>query len=241
MPNNIKNRIEIIGTEEQVKSVVERFSTYYESKQYADCNGSLTFKHSETENYGWLNQNTNIFTLPDRVIQTIGVPDGYVPHMKKEWTRFPDFEKVIIPPNDKAYKDLPSQEIARNSPNWWYTWNVENWGTKWNAYSCEKIAENIFDFETAWRGVPYLVHQIAQNTPDIKIIYKYASEDTGYNVGLYVFDGVTYIKTVIYNGSKEAYDLAFELRPEDKQNYVLVGESYEFKDHGDVTQKNLLV
>lgn len=230
MPNHIKNRIEIIGTEEQVKSVVEKFSTFYESKQHTAYDDSLIFEHCETGKYGWLDQNTNTFTLSDRKTQTIGVPEGYIPHMGKEWTRFPDFEKVIIPPNDPAYKDLPSQEIAKNSPNWWYNWNVKNWGTKWNAYSCKKISENVFTFETAWSGVPELIHQIAKNTPDIKIIYKYADEDTGYNVGSYVFEGVTYIKTVIDNGTKEAYDIAFELRPECKESYVLVGETYEYNE-----------
>ncbi len=230
MPNHIKNRIEILGTKEQVKSIVEKYSTFYESKQHTNYDGFLTFEHQETGDCGWLNPENNIFTFSDGETQNDGIPKLYIPLMKKEWTRFPDFEKVIIPPNDPAYNDLPSQLIAKNSPNWWYNWNVKNWGTKWNAYSCERIEENIYHFETAWSGVPDLIHKIAKNNPNIQIVYKYADEVTGYNVGLYLFKGATYIKTVIEDGSKEAYDIAFELRPDIKENYVLVEDKYEYKD-----------
>lgn len=65
-----------------------------------------------------------------------------------------DFAKIIPPPNSKAYKDLPDQETAKKSPDWWYNWNCEHWGTKWNSYHGKIIQQSkykiVCQFDTAW-------------------------------------------------------------------------------------------
>lgn len=110
----------------------------------------------------------------------------------------------------------------------WYDWSVENWGTKWNAYSCEKVSPNIYDFETAWSGVPDLIELLSKKNPDVRILYKYSDEDTGSNCGIGEYLNGRIEFNQFESQSKEAYELAFELRPDRKENYHLVGDKYEY-------------
>jgi len=110
----------------------------------------------------------------------------------------------------------------------WYDWHIKNWGTKWNSYSCKKESDNVFTFETAWAGVPELIELISKEFPTVKFIYEYSDEDTGSNCGIVVYEKGVCLPTVLENGSKEAYELAFKLRPEYKADYKLVGNEYEY-------------
>lgn len=65
----------------------------------------------------------------------------------------------------------------------WYEWSYENWGTKWNAHETERVAENIFTFETAWNGATPIFNKLAQK--GVEFIYGWSDRDnTGYNFGL---------------------------------------------------------
>ncbi len=270
MPNYIKNRIELIGSPEAVRLLVESHSTFFPSVQHTSYDGKLTFKNGSA--IGWLNEKTNEFER--RETETvIGVPDGYTPYMEAEWTRFPDFSKIIPIPEDlniassslgeagmshlygistfmgkfedaKRFAMMSEENKAEaielgkkyksNLDKYgfttWYEWSIDKWGTKWNASSCEKISDNLFDFETAWSGVPELI-RIMSSKFNGKILYKYSDEDTGCNVGVFEFDkGNILSKNIPVNQSVEAYNLAFELRPDYKENYKLVGDTYEYID-----------
>ncbi len=110
----------------------------------------------------------------------------------------------------------------------WYEWSIENWGTKWNSSECEKVSESVYDFQTAWSGVSGLIEKMSKAFPTVKILYKYSDEDTGHNcgVGEYLNGEVSFRK--LEGGSKESYEMAFELRPDRKEDYKLVGETYEY-------------
>lgn len=110
----------------------------------------------------------------------------------------------------------------------WYEWSNAKWGTKWNASECASIGNNIFEFQTAWSGVPDLIEIIASKYQSIKIIYEYADEDTGSNTGRYDFFNGQVIETKIENGSREAYEMAFKLRPDSKQYYKLINNKYKY-------------
>lgn len=142
--------------------------------------------------------------------------------------------KEMSPQHQREAVDLAikyQDNIEKYGHATWYDWSIENWGTKWNCYSCEKIADNIFDFETAWSGVPNMIAKISNQFPSIKLIYKYSDEDTGSNCGIGTFvNGESSDFAELKNQSKEAYDLAFELRPDRKENYKLVGSSYEYSE-----------
>ena len=110
----------------------------------------------------------------------------------------------------------------------WYSWSVENWGTKWNSSECEKISDTVFDFVTAWSGVPQLIEKMSLEFPDVKISYEYSDEDTGANcgVGTYLNGEVEFKR--LESQSTEAYELAFKLRSDRKEDYQLVDGKYEY-------------
>lgn len=115
----------------------------------------------------------------------------------------------------------------------WYEWSCANWGTKWNACETRRPEPNIFMFETAWSPVIDLVAKIANKFPDVRIEYCWADEDTGSNTGFITFsDGEEY-NELYEDGSDEAYELAFELRPELKEMYIHTDEGYEYSEECD--------
>lgn len=234
MPNHVRNRIELKGDQKLIDLLVKEIRTTYPEKQGVSYSGDLTYSKIGGEHeYGWLNVKTNIFTIKNNNDKIVGVPEGYEPHMEKGWSRFPDFEKIVSPPNDDAYNDKPNQEIARLSPNWWNTWNIENWGTKWNCYDCEKESENVYLFDTAWSGVKELIHKMSLKHPLIEIFYQYSCEDTGYNCGELTYGNGVVMEKHIENGSVQAYELAFKLRPDNKEYYKLVDGNYVYNEDED--------
>lgn len=116
----------------------------------------------------------------------------------------------------------------------WYSWSIENWGTKWNASECSRPAHNVFEFETAWSGVKELIKKMAEEFPGLEITYKWSDEDTGSNCGKVIFYDGKIKETSIENQSKEAFELAFELRPHYKKYYVFNGTTYEYKEEDEL-------
>lgn len=113
---------------------------------------------------------------------------------------------------------------------YWYDYQNEKWGTKWNAYSCEKLSENTFMFETAWSNVIDIILE-ASKSFNGTIVYVYADEDTGQNCGSYLISGGIVLTDYIpCGGSKDAYEIAFDLRPHQREYYVLVDDNYQYKD-----------
>ena len=136
--------------------------------------------------------------------------------------------QTLIPMDEKLL------EISGISDNYevqgWYEWRLENWGTKWGTYSHEREAENIFVFETAWSAIPNLVRILAESYSDFKFIYEYADEDTGHNVGYYEYFRGVILTQDLPSGSKQAYELAFKLRPYNRDSYKLVGGNYQYDE-----------
>ncbi|MFA5299689.1 MAG: hypothetical protein WC389_16010 [Lutibacter sp.] len=273
MPNYIKNRIEILGSEKQVNKVTARFSTHFEREPHKANDGRLIYESKDT--FGWLDEATGEFE--ERGKQKVkGIPDGFEQDFIEAWIRFPDFEKIISMPeslhvisgsngdmgysimsgkSENCFMDMteffrrfyrmPMAEridvvetgiiYAKNVMNYghktWYEWSIENWGTKWNSSDCKKVNENTFEFDTAWSGVPKLIELMSKEFPDIEINYEYSDEDTGNNCASYKFlNGKVIEKIEPEGGSKEAYELAFKLRPERAGDYKLVGDTYKYVD-----------
>lgn len=235
MPNHIKNRIEIKASKEQLKEVFDRFNTHVPAKLKRSYDEKIIcIKGDESGDWsvGWFDEKTGLFSQRNQA-DVIGLPDGFNFEINEAFDVFPDFEKVIPPPDCDEYKDLPSQEVARKSPNWWYTWNIENWGTKWSGYSFEKISDNVFTFNTAWNSCPLIIEKISKEFPEIEIIYEYSDEDFGYNVGEMLFKNGCVYENIPEVGSLEAYEIGFKVRPDYKKYYKLVGESYEYVESED--------
>lgn len=119
--------------------------------------------------------------------------------------------------------------------NCWYEWNKKNWGTKWNAFNQtnEEKSPDTICFETANNGVPNLIKKIAWIFPNVELQYEFADEELGCNVGRYNFKDTEIEDNSPESRSKDAYELAFELKDinlldygyiydETEQNYVCV-------------------
>lgn len=230
MPNHVKNRLVIFGTNDQVEEVFKKYNTHLEAQLSLTHNGDIVcFK--EDGSVGWFNKSTGIFTTRENRDGVIGLPDGYKFRISPAKDIFPDFDKIIPHPRCDEYNDLPSQSVARNSPNWWMTWNRKYWGTKWGGYSYEQLKFGAYTFETAWNGVPDLMLELSKQNPELEFEYTYSDEDSGYNVGKYQFKaGEVLMALEPDGGTKEAYDICFELKPYEKEYYKLVGETYEYID-----------
>lgn len=100
MPNHIKNRLTFSGDQSKINELVAQLSTFYPSEQTTSFDGGLTFKN-EAGNYGWLKD--GVFSYREgkeiKIADSLDKMDGYTPNMEDEWTRFPDFEKVVPRPD----------------------------------------------------------------------------------------------------------------------------------------------
>lgn len=279
MPNNVKNRLVIIGTDEAVKDAIEKLSTHYPETPRKSYDGDIVYMHSGTEEYGWYNEKKDEFRrrTDGGMKTTKGIPEGFEVEMQEAWTRFPDFNHILPMPeslnitadghvsalddnygfckNDLLLDSLNSvkkyveaqedkekgeetlknfvtavENYLRYGHGTWYGWAPANWGTKWNAYSCEKVNDNTFTFETAWNGVPDLMQKMSKVCPNVTFEYAWSDEDTGNNCGLATFKAGLADVNKLENGSNEAYDLAFELRPHYKEYYELVDGEYQSKE-----------
>jgi len=141
--------------------------------------------------------------------------------------------KHEINPEDEMQFERACKAFEETGFCYWYDYNIHKWGTKWNAYSCEKLSENVYDFDTAWSRVLEIIIEISKSF-DGQIAYAYSDEDTGHNVGSFlVASGIVISEFVPSGGTTHAYELAFELRPESKDYYQLIDGKYVYTDHED--------
>jgi hypothetical protein len=111
----------------------------------------------------------------------------------------------------------------------WYEWSVSNWGTKWNSYSCVKIGENVWQFDTAWCGVLRIVEAISKAFPDLEITYETSDEDCSSQCAIYNFKDGLKSETKYESGSKEAYEHYFKLHG-NAYRWEFVDGEYRYKD-----------
>lgn len=231
MPNHVKNKIELIGDINDLDSMIKTFGTEVKASLSVTEDDGHLICNLKGEKWGFCWFDTKTARAWNRTdLDVIGLPVEYEPKIKQGFLCFPDFEKVIPPPNTDAYKDLPSQRIAESDPTWWRTWNIKNWGSKWSGYSYERPSINVFVFETAWSPVHKVIEAISKAYPKVTIKYSWADEDTGYNCGRAVYHDGLIEKNLPTGGSIEAYELAFELRSDRADNYELVNGRYQYKE-----------
>lgn len=139
-----------------------------------------------------------------------------------------DFEKVIATPAElRATKEsttTPKKVYDTNKNKYgfrsWYDWRLANWGTKWNSYYNEGWEGNSFKFQTAWSCPFEIVMELSKQNPHLHFQIEFACEFIGEYVGVYEFKNGEAIKQNRYpDGSKEAYELAFELDECAKEYY----------------------
>lgn len=141
------------------------------------------------------------------------------------YTSYMDFNKIIHMPDYIYQGPLSSNELELyGKSNCWFQWSITNWGTKWNAYDSFIDNNNKITYNTAWSGVPRLMGLLSQKFPDAEFVYKYADEDTGANVGYFIFkNGRVLENRDISDFSVSAYKIYIEchdLIPEYFKIYV---------------------
>lgn len=224
MPNYIKNRIELIGSKEQVGNFFTLFSSSYPATDMKPA---------------WIHfpDFNKIVQMPESLnIES----DSYLMPLENQFsydTRFKDHLDKI---RQVFSHHLSEAESKKNKNNFlkavenyidhghasWYTWCKENWGVKWNSSECERIDEHTFDFITPWNGVPKLIKIMSEKFKEVVINYQFSSEDIGCNCGRGRFqDGKSDFITH-KNGTVAAYELAFKLWPNSKQDYELINGKY---------------
>lgn len=148
--------------------------------------------------------------------------------------------RTDIDPETWALGRTAFQNIQRYGYATWYGWSIENWGTKWNAYDCRPANEQTttLQFNTAWSSVPDIIKLLSEKFPDQCLIYSWADEDIGMNVGELTFaNGEIVEYDVPRGGSREAYELAAAIRGIDLADYDLYltkdGSTYEYRESED--------
>ena len=109
----------------------------------------------------------------------------------------------------------------------WYEWNLPNWGTKWDAYEVELQSPTVLKFQTAWSAPLPVVKAFAKQVANFR--FEWADEDTGSNVGWATFVNGEAVNTKDLSGTKEGYELAFDLYG-GREDYEWNGAAYVWRD-----------
>lgn len=231
MPNHVTTRVELIGDLKEINQVFEKYNTYHKAKISKAYDGKAICKDLNSDKFsvGWMDLNTGLFHARDaKPIK--GLPEGWGIELEDAFDHFPDFKKVIPPPKIDDY-EASADTSMMNNPNNWYNWNRNNWGTKWNSYACKRINLTTFEFQTAWSTVPKIIEAMSKEFLNVEFKCIFADEDTGYNCGKFTFKGGKIVREVCpKGGTKESYEIAFEVHPDIKQYYELLENNYKYID-----------
>lgn len=223
MPNHIQNRLEIIGEEIQVQNV-RSFLKGDEDSQI-DFNKIIPMPESM---HGEIN--SRVETAAKYALK-FSVSDNPLLAMLESSNRNNMESPLSFNDEDWNHFILCLQNARNHGFIYWYDWSVANWGTKWNAYQTpdERDNTNTVYFQTAWSCAEKVILKLSALFPDLRFKLSYADEDSGCNVGTRTYQaGKTILFSSIANQSKEAYELYFELHPGSKEDYKLVGDTYEY-------------
>lgn len=229
MPNHIQNRLRIEGTEEQIHEVKD-----FLRAEKPDSDGV----------YASIDFN-KITPMPEELNVTSGSPQDTIAWMLFGVADSRYSRDIFVEQTRRNLREADADRIRSyiedairyrdNHKNYgyctWYEWAIANWGTKWNAYGQpdKRNNEDTIWFETAWSNVEKLIQRASRRFPDVTFHYTYADEDTGSNTGdLEIVGGKTVKESRPANGSRMAYELAFEMRPNRAEDYQLVGDTYEY-------------
>lgn len=212
MPNYIKNRLTVNSKENEVFAFLKGEESVMDFNKIIPMPESLNLEDSSTGNEGmkYLYLRATSLSFQRSELKEI---EARLKSRKQ-------FDKAI----ELGKKYL--MNIMNTGHKTWYGWACENWGTKWNALEPKIVSDTCIEFETAWAGVVSMIEKLSTHFPDVTFEYKYSDEDTGCNCGHgTIKNGVS---SMVYpeNQSREAYELAFDLRPDYAKYYRLKNGNY---------------
>lgn len=227
MPNHIQNRLTVNGSKSDVKNFLDFISSEEDGEKI-----QIDFN--------------KIKPMPESLNITSGSL-GEMAHSLLFGTKKEKFFSISTEENQKRFTamDIERQKeavllaiqyqdnLVKYGATTWYDWAIENWGTKWNAYeqNDKRNKENTIFFQTAWSAPVKLICEVSKKFPELEILFTYADEDAGTNTGnLKILAGEIISCEQPKSQSKEGYDIYFELHPDSRKYYKIVGDSYEYID-----------
>ncbi len=229
MPNHIQNRLQIIGDNNEVQKVFD----HIKSKDSEGKEIQIDFD--------------KIKSIPKEL--NVDIHSGIETAVKVA-LKMQKHQNPLVAGLEQLNRDRFKSPLEFTEEDWqkyiqclnnvrahgfiyWYDWNVSNWGTKWNAYGQgdKRNTSDTIYFETAWDSPIDLIKELSKMFPLVKLSLAYADEDSGSNTGKLLFENGEALEAYQpTNQSTEAYDIYFELHPDSKSNYKLVGDKYEYID-----------
>lgn len=254
MPNHIQNRLQIIGEENSVKKLLNSISSKDEKGEAVQIDfnkiipmpqGLDVQTHSQVIEWAEIcTCQIDFSVLFGSMNLSAAFKDGKYGDVSNRLKASTAMETITGKrKNLKAFSDEEFDQFIQCVKNvrqtgftTWYEWSVKSWGTKWNAYdqNDKRNTNDTIFFQTAWSSPLPVILELSKQHPDCEIKISYADEDSGSNVGVVTLKNGKAIKVFQPESqSKEAYEIYFELHPDSKQNYKLIGEKYEYVDEED--------
>lgn len=217
MPNYIKNKLEIMGTKDQVAEI-KNFLKGEPGKdgmeRLVDFNKILKCPEA-IEEVGEISQGIvyavkNKYDLPfdeDELVARLEM----IARKRQELNPFKKKEDIIA--FEKACSAFETTGYI-----YWRDWNLVNWGTKWNAFSFEyETPGNTLIWETADSAVLTLMLRLSERFPRVKFAFKWAEDHIGRNCGRAKIQKGKANLYIPGACSPEAYEIAIELWPGARQ------------------------
>ena len=141
----------------------------------------------------------------------------YSPEVKDARERYDRWPDDLKEKSEELAKKYLMNIAKYGFPNW-YSFHIGRWGTKWNAYGANERKGDSLYYETA-NGYPKpVVEELSKMWPDVEFELTAADED----IGSYTIKGT--FKNGVFDGVEEhqtpkAYDIAFEMFPEQKEEF----------------------
>ena len=212
MPNNIQNRLVIVGKKEQIDNVL---NTIKGDNEVIDFNKIIPMP-SELDIPSSSGGEIGLAVIKKKLgVNTNPLDDIFA----EKFDEFNEEAKERIINSGLAYV----RNLVKYGYPTWFEWNKDNWNTKWNAYDTELKNDNEIWFTTAWQNVSdKIIYKLSTMFPDVRFKYSFSSEDTANNCGKSTFKNGIGVLILIENGSKQALDLYKELHPQYADDYEWV-------------------
>lgn len=220
MPNNVRNRLKIVGKKEQIQKVLEAIKG---GRDVIDFNKIIPMPSElniPSSSYGEI----GLAIIKKKLgAKTSEIEDVYLQRLNE----FSDDTKERM--INAGFNYLRNM-IKYDCPTW-YEWCRRNWNTKWNAYDTELKDDNEVWFNTAWNNVAEkIIRKLSLMFPCVIFEYSFADEDVACNCGSATFKDGFGVLSFLDNHSKEALDLYKELHPKYADDYEWVDGEIICKD-----------
>lgn len=218
MPNDFRNRLTLRGERQTLEKVFDSIRTKGAFKDGSDRVFDFD-KVIPTPDDLYIESNSGAETVVLLYMRQAGFvfASPYDRMVKTELERYEKWDDETKAKMTKLARQYLANIAKYEYPNW-YSFHTDKWGTKWNSYGANVRNDDSLEFETA-NGYPKpVVEELSRKWPNVEFDLTAADE----NIGSYTIKGT--FKNGVFDGVEEhrtpkAFDIAFELFPECKENY----------------------